>query len=139
MYAAETMTREEFRKARREQVLQEQRTHRKKVLLFFLTLIVMFGVGVGFGTLLAKAEEPETDSMYKYYTSIKVEPGDTLWDLAELYMDDKHYDTRMDYIYEVININHMMTDRLTAGKKLIIPYYSDEKNRIGIIYKCHLI
>ena len=110
MYAAETMTREEFRKARREQVLQEQRTHRKKVLLFFLTLIVMFGVGVGFGTLLAKAE-----------------PGDTLWDLAELYMDDKHYDTRMDYIYEVININHMMTDRLTAGKKLIIPYYSDEK------------
>ena len=49
MYAAETMTREEFRKARREQVLQEQRTHRKKVLLFFLTLIVMFGVGVGFG------------------------------------------------------------------------------------------
>ncbi len=128
MYAAETMTREEFRKARREQVLQEQRTHRKKVLLFFLTLIVMFGVGVGFGTLLAKAEEPETDSMYyKYYTSIKVEPGDTLWDLAELYMDDKHYDTRMDYIYEVININHMMTDRLTAGKKIIIPYYSDEK------------
>ena len=128
MYAAETMTREEFRKARREQVLQEQRTHRKKVLLFFLTLIVMFGVGVGFGTLLAKAEKPETDSMYyKYYTIIKVEPGDTLWDLAELYMDDKHYDTRMDYIYEVININHMMTDRLTAGKKLIIPYYSDEK------------
>lgn len=132
MYAAETitaeaMTREEFRKARREQVLQEQKTKRKKILLFFLTLLIMFGVGVGFGTLLAKAEEPKLDPMHKYYTSIKVEPGDTLWDLAELYMDEEHYDTRMDYIYEVININHMMTDRLTAGKKIVVPYYSMEE------------
>lgn len=133
MYAAETitaevMTREEFRKARREQALQEQKAKRKKIFLFFLTLLIMFGVGVGFGTLLAKAEEPKPDDpMHKYYTSIQVESGDTLWDLAELYMDKEHYDTHMDYIYEVININHMMTDRLTAGKKIIVPYYSMEE------------
>ena len=55
MYGTETMTREEFRKARREQVLGEQRRRRQRILIFCITLIVMFGAGVGFGTLLAKA------------------------------------------------------------------------------------
>lgn len=127
MYATETMTREEFRRARREQVLNEQRTKRKRILIFFLTIIVMFGVGVGFGTLLAKAEEPDKDLVYKYYTSIKVQPGDTLWDIAEEYIDYDYYSTRMDYIYEVMKINHLITDHLTAGKKITIPYYSVEK------------
>lgn len=127
MYATETMTREEFRRARREQVLNEQRTKRKRILTFFLTIIVMFGVGVGFGTLLAKAEEPDKDPVYKYYTSIKVQPGDTLWDIAEEYIDYDYYSTRMDYIYEVMKINHLITDHLTAGKKITIPYYSVEK------------
>ncbi len=65
--------------------------------------------------------------MYKYYTSIKVQPGDTLWDIAEEYIDYDYYSTRMDYIYEVMKINHLITDHLTAGKKITIPYYSVEK------------
>ncbi len=32
----------------------------------------------------------------------------------------------MAYMNEVMKINHMTTDRLTAGKKIIIPYYSSE-------------
>lgn len=124
MYGAETMTREEFRKARREQVLKEQKRRRQRILIFCVTVIVMFGVGVGFGTLLAKAEETAAEPSYKYYANIQIEKGDTLWDLAGQYMDRGHYDSRQDYINEVMRINRMTTDRLTAGKKIIIPYYA---------------
>lgn len=126
MYAEGTMSREEFRRTRREQVQREQRTRRRRILVFFVTLIIMFGMGVGFGTLLAKAEESEKEPAYKYYTSIEIQKGDTLWELAAAYMDADHYEDRMDYINEVMKINHMTTDRLTAGKKIIVPYYSAE-------------
>lgn len=126
MYAEGALTREEFRRARREQVLREQRTRRKRIVLFFVTLVLMFGMGVGFGTILAKAEETEKVPAYKYYTSVEIQSGDTLWDIAEVYMDAEHYESRMDYINEVMKINHMVTDHLTVGKKLIVPYYSTE-------------
>ena len=126
MYGTETMTREEFRKARREQVLGEQRRRRQRILIFCITLIVMFGAGVGFGTLLAKAEETAAEPSYKYYANIQIEKGDTLWDLADQYMDREHYENRQAYINEVMRINHMSTDHLTAGKKIIVPYFAAE-------------
>lgn len=129
MYAGETMTREEFRRVRREQFRREQQTRKKRIIIFCVTLIMMFGIGVGFGTILARAEETEEPFMYKYYANIVIEKGDTLWDLAEEYMDTGHYESKKDYINEVMYINHMTTDHLTAGKKIIVPYYSEE---IGI-------
>ena len=126
MYAEGTMSREEFRKARREQVLSEQRARRRRILLFCVTILLVFGVGVCFGTLLARADETAEDSAYKYYTKIEVQKGDTLWEIADRYMDREHYEGRREYIIEVMNINHMTTDRLTVGKKLIVPYYSAE-------------
>ena len=41
MYAEGTMTREEFRKARREQVQKEQNTMRKRILIFCVTLVLI--------------------------------------------------------------------------------------------------
>lgn len=126
MYAEGTMSREEFRRTRREQVQKAQRTKRRRILVFFVTLVVMFGIGVGFGTLLAKAEEPERETEYKYYTGIEIQKGDTLWEIAKEYINTDHYKDLMEYMNEVMKINHMTTDRLTAGKKIIIPYYSAE-------------
>lgn len=123
MYAEE---REVLRKARREQMMRERKSRRRRAFLFCITLIVMFGIGVGFGTLLAKAEETEEETTYKYYTNIEIEKGDTLWKIADEYMDPAHYAGRSEYISEVMKINRMATDRLTAGKKIIVPYYSPE-------------
>lgn len=124
MYAEGTMSREEFRKARREQVLLEQKARRRRILLLCVTILLVFGVGVCFGTLLARADETEKAPEYKYYTKIEVQKGDTLWEIADRYMDREHYEGRREYIIEVMNINHMTTDRLAVGKKLIVPYYS---------------
>lgn len=124
MYAADAVSRTEYRRLQRAKTLQKQKIRRKFILFFALTLAVMFAIGVGFGTMLARAEEPKTDSSYKYYANIEIERGDTLWTLADEYMDSIHYSSRMDYIDEVMSINHLVSDQLISGQKLIVPYYS---------------
>lgn len=127
MYAAETVTRNEVRRNRRAKVLKQQKERRKMLVIFLLTLLMMFGIGVCFGTLLTRAEEPAKEPAYKYYTNIEIQSGDTLWEIADSYMDSAHYTSRTDYMNEVMTINHMVTDRLVAGQKMIVPYYSAEK------------
>lgn len=64
---------------------------------------------------------------FKYYTSITVGVGESLWDLAGEYMDGVHYDSRKSYIEEVCSINHLADENdITAGQLLILPYYSQE-------------
>ena len=65
------------------------------------------------------------DNQYKYYTGITIEYGDTLWSIADQYMDDSHY-TKLSYIAEVKSINHIKDDHIQEGKLLILPYYSSE-------------
>lgn len=127
MYAAEMMERNEVRRNRRARALRQHKARQKMFFLFLLTLLMMFGIGVGFGTLLTRAEEPERNSAYKYYTNIEIQSGDTLWEIADSYMDSTHYMSRTDYMNEVMSINHMVTDQLVAGQKIIVPYYSEEE------------
>lgn len=127
MYAAELAERNEIRRTRRAKALRQQRERRKTFFIFLFTLLLMFGIGVVFGTLLTRAEEPEKEPSYKYYTNIEIQHGDTLWDIADAHMDSAHYMSRTDYMNEVMSLNHMVTDRLVTGQKLIIPYYSEEK------------
>lgn len=64
---------------------------------------------------------------YKYYTSITVGVGESLWEISGNYMDEAHYDSKKDYIAEVCSINHLKeADDITAGQTLIVPYYSSE-------------
>ena len=64
---------------------------------------------------------------FKYYTSITVETGDSLWNLAEEYADEAHYEDLEGYISEVCSINHLAdADDVAAGQMLILPYYEAE-------------
>ncbi|MDD6193640.1 MAG: LysM peptidoglycan-binding domain-containing protein [Lachnospiraceae bacterium] len=65
-------------------------------------------------------EEHET---YKYYTSIEIQEGDSLWEIAQEYGAVAHIDSR-DYIAEVKEINHLQGDEIHSGQYLTIPYYS---------------
>lgn len=124
MYTAEAMARNEVRRERRARAIRQQQARRKLFLLLCATLIVIFIMGVGFGTLLTRAEEPAQESAGKFYSNIEIASGDTLWTIADTYMDTVHYTDRMNYINEVMKINHLVSDRLIAGQKLIVPYYS---------------
>ena len=61
----------------------------------------------------------------KYYTSIRVSSGDTLWDIAKEYRTEEYSDISS-YIAEVREINHLSSNQITDGMYLCIPYYSEE-------------
>ena len=66
-------------------------------------------------------------SYNKYYTSIRIESGDTLWNIADEYIEGFNI-TKNEYIAEVCQINSISQDNIHAGDYIVIPYYSkDEK------------
>lgn len=68
--------------------------------------------------------EPKAPT-YKYYTSIRVSSGDTLWDIANEYRTEE-YSSISSYISEVRMINHLKSNQITDGMYLCVPYYSVE-------------
>ena len=74
-----------------------------------------------------RAIDSNANTGFKYYTSVTVGAGESLWELAGEYMDSEHYDSRKSYIEEVCSINHLTDENsVTAGQMLILPYYSSE-------------
>lgn len=65
----------------------------------------------------------------KYYTSIYVNCGDTLWSIADKYITDEYSDN-FQYINEIMSINNMQDSNIKSGMKLCIPYYADQPARI---------
>ena len=58
----------------------------------------------------------------KYYKTITIEPGDTLWSIAKEYKSGA-YKTTQDYVDELISMNHLHSDAITSGQKLIVAYF----------------
>ena len=98
---------------------------RRKMILFLLTFCLVITVSIGISGFLSNAKNPDSRISYKYYTSITVSGDDTLWSIAEKYMDPEHYQSANDYIQEVKNLNHLKNDVITYGEHLIVPYYMD--------------
>ena len=85
--------------------------------LVFAVVIISGGSISGF----ARGRKEE-DVSYKYYTSIRVEKGDTLWSIALDHMtpEYKHIE---EYIREVRSLNHLYGDDIHAGAYLTLPKY----------------
>lgn len=64
----------------------------------------------------------EEDASYKYYTSIMIEQGDTLWSIASDNMTPE-YERIEEYMKEVRRLNHLYGDNIHAGEYLTIPRY----------------
>lgn len=100
---------------------------RTAVSLLFTGCLVLI-LAVAFGSFLSKAEKKKAsgDTFYKYYTSIEIQPGDTLWTLADAYMDD-HFESKNAYIQEVRELNSLNCEGcIVSGEYLLLPYYSTE-------------
>lgn len=67
----------------------------------------------------------DIDHQYKYYTSIEIQEGDTLWHIAQNYAGGE-WESSASYINEIKRLNHMKNDQLQSGGYLLIPYYSTE-------------
>lgn len=89
-------------------------------------LLVITGVIIG-STLLAssRANASNEEVLYKYYTSIEVQPGDTLWSIADTYRNEDTEDKEA-YIDELVTLNNLKDTTIHAGDYITVAYYSDE-------------
>ena len=99
-----------------------------RIILFLaFTLLLAFLCGISFGSILSKAETTDAKAAetFKYYRSVTVQPGDSLWSIAAENMSEE-YSSVQSYIDEVCFINSLQDTCIHAGKNLTIPYYSSE-------------
>lgn len=105
--------------------IRRQREIRRKCFMGIMAFVIVIGLAVSYTTIISDASTELGDISFKYYTSVEVNYGDSLWSIAEQYMSGEHYKNQKEYIAEVVSINHLQTEDITAGQNLIVPYYSD--------------
>lgn len=89
-------------------------------LCILFTIIFIISIS---STMITDAKESSSSpKTYKYYTSIYIEKGDTLWSIAEQYSYDGI--SINDYINELKEINCLEDETIHAGCYLLISYYS---------------
>lgn len=101
----------------------EQR--KRRTVVFSAVLAPMLACLVLVMSLSIQSRAGEEHEVYKYYKSVEVASGDTLWTIADKYMGEGSFDKR-DYIEEVKELNHMYSDDISAGEYLVVPFYSAE-------------
>ncbi len=95
-----------------------------KKYLIALVMIVMI-MSCFFGKTLVMANEESDDTVYnRYYTTIEVEKGDTLWSIAKTYYHHSGMSVR-EYVYELKLINGMVSDEIRAGNVISVEYYAE--------------
>ena len=77
----------------------------------FIILLAFFG-----GNQSADASGKYTE---KQYITYEIQEGDSLWSIAEAMCRDKGISCK-EYIEEVRSINHLSTDLITEGNKLVL-------------------
>ena len=106
--------------------LRRQKEIRRTFILTGITFVLVMVFTLSYHALLTHANTELENISYKYYTSVQIQPGDSLWSLADRYADCEHYASQEQYITEVMNMNHLTGEDIYAGNYLILPYYSTE-------------
>ena len=89
--------------------------------IFFMSLIICSGIIIANA---AVSDDINADQS-KYYTSISIEKGDTLWSIASDYVSGPK--TISNYVNTLKEINNLQTDCIYQGQNLIVYYYSTEQ------------
>lgn len=93
---------------------------------------ILIGLFISFilGSVIVKAGNTQAYlDQDKYFTNVTVVEGDSLWDIAEDYMDNSHYSSIYSYIDELKKMNHLTSDDLYTGQNLIVTYFAEEPNQ----------
>lgn len=115
------LTRDQLSELRiRNNRIKRERELKRNILLFVLSIIMLFGLLFLITTVKSVASTGETK--YKYYTDVTVKRGDSLSGIVLSYVDDEHsYD---DIMNEVVFMNNIEdANSIKAGTVLVIPYY----------------
>lgn len=105
--------------------LRRRRERRRKLVNAAIAILATVCL-VLVGSMAYGSIRTEANSGLKYFDTVQIAYGDTLWDLSDRYIDYDHYKNKKAYINEVCRINGIYGDRLTPGEILYFPYYSTE-------------
>ena len=110
-----------------ESLMKREAVVRKQRSCLAVAIIIVVALGILLGTSMNALASSEKDiaSYNKYYVSIRVESGDTLWTIADEYVDGFNL-SKADYIAEVCQINGISENNIQAGDHIVVPYYSQE-------------
>lgn len=118
------MNEREWKKYQRVQRLRRERIRKSMTALAAIcaTICMILICSISYRAISTSANDG-----FKYYTGVTVENGESLWSLAEEYMDSAHYDSLESYLAEICSINHLTDENaISAGQMLVLPYYSQE-------------
>ena len=97
----------------------------QKIIAYSTVLIAVLAVTGSILFSSMKAQAAPATPYYKYYTSIQIQKGDTLWSIADIYITDEYADKKS-YIQEICSINHISEDDIHSGQYITVPYYSSD-------------
>lgn len=112
---------------RRNQIRRQRIVRRQYIALGTILAIVIFTICFSFTTILSGAEGEDHVTNYKYYKTVTLHSGDSVWSVASENYDSNQYRSLNEYISEINNINRLSAgSTVNAGEELIVPYYSTE-------------
>ncbi len=117
------MTYEE--KIRRNKIRRTRELRRNVLIFTLVSVFLILILSVTVGSIISKAQASDQETYYKYYTSIEIQAGDTLWSLAEDHAENALM-TRTEFLNEVSRTNHLLNSDIREGEYLVIPYCSAE-------------
>lgn len=119
----------------RPSMFRKKRYKRKKWNITLILFALLFGIFIGWFlgkqqvvSVSANANKNQVQR-FKYFTSLEIENGDTIWDIAKQNMTEE-YDSINDYIKEIKQCNNLSSDHITTGHYLLIPYYAEHPKEI---------
>ena len=117
------MTDRELRNYKRS--LRRQREIRRKCFTFLMTFCLIVICAISYHSINTSAHTTDEETNFKYYTSITVAYGETLWDIADEYISGYDID-KNDYIAEVSALNNLSKDEIHAGQSIVVAYYTKD-------------
>lgn len=107
------------------QPLRKLKKNRKfKCVIFIFNILIISIIVLGCNFAKPQFSKSKTlDVKTKYYTSIIVEEGESLWTIANYYLQEGDTDIS-NYIKEIKKVNCLTEDNIHAGQYLTVPYYN---------------
>jgi len=106
--------------------IRKRKIIKRRIAVVMACICMFAAIGILGSMILtdAKAETDNHETVYKYYKSIEIKSGDTLWSIANEYKSENC--TTQDYISEVKTLNGLVTDNIQDSQHLMIVYYDTE-------------
>ena len=105
---------------------KRKRQVRYHTITLILSLFILITIPLLFASFSTEANDLEHQPSYKYYKSVEITKGDTLWSIASDNFDSGPYKDLHEYVTEVKKLNTLSSDDIVTGNFVIVPYYAPE-------------